>query len=340
MATFRKTVFAAAMAAFALSATAGDIVTLDLTNPLTPLQFDAETGAWTETLNEDEYTIDSQVFSFMHNAMASWGTWWGFTASNSANRGKTNFLTYQYSNMAKGGIVLDENGKVKLDDFGAPVTSADVPYMVSYASSMMAQRPAEIYFNDGLVYAPQGVYLNLTTWPCSSVENGDGFSRAFTEGDCLKVIIHGTGVDDSDRQVEAVLASFTNGDLTVSRGWKYVDLTPLGEVQDMWFSMSTTDVGNYGDNTPTYFALDKLQVRKAESVEARALEAAANAIRYDRQQNVVTISNGDFAALYDTDGRLVMSSELSEGQRSFSIDHLDRGIYIVKCAAGQRKIVR
>ena len=339
MATFKK-VFFAATAVLALSASAEDIVTLDLTKPLTPLEFDAKTGAWTETLNDDEFTIDSQVFSFMHNSMSDYGTWWGFTASNSADRGQSDFITYQYSNMAKGGIVLDENGKVKLDDFGAPITSAEVPYMVAYASSWYGQHPAEIYFNDGLIYKPIGVYVNLTTWPYNSIENGDSYCRPFTEGDCFKVIIHGTGADETDRQVEAVLASYTNGDLTINRGWKYVDLTPLGEVQDLWFSMSTTDASAYGDNTPTYFALDKLQVRKAESVEARALEMAARNIRYDSRQNMVTIANGDFAAVYDTEGRLVMTADLTDGQRSFSIDHLDRGIYVVKSAAGQRKIVR
>ncbi len=339
MATFKK-VFFAATAVLALSASAEDIVTLDLTKPLTPLEFDDKTGAWTETLNDDEFTIDSQVFSFMHNSMSDYGTWWGFTASNSADRGQSDFITYQYSNMAKGGIVLDENGKVKLDEYGAPVTSADVPYMVAYASRMFAKRPAEIYFNDGLIYKPIGVYLNLTTWPYNSIENGDGYCRPFTEGDCFKVIIHGTGADETDRQVEAVLASYTNGDLSITRGWKYVDLTPLGEVQDLWFTMSTTDVSAYGDNTPTYFALDKLQVCKAESVEANALEAAAKGITYDRQSKMVTISGGDFAAVYDTDGRLIMSTDLTDNQRSFSINHLDRGIYVVKSAAGQRKIVR
>lgn len=62
-----------------------DIVVLDLTKATTTLNFDAENGAWTGTYDDDAESIDSQCFSFVHNSMGDYNTWWGFTASNSAN---------------------------------------------------------------------------------------------------------------------------------------------------------------------------------------------------------------------------------------------------------------
>ena len=72
--------------------------------------------------------------------MGEYKTWWGFTASNSTdNARKDDTLTFQFSNMAKGGIVLNEDGTVKTDDFGAPVTSAEMPYLVGYYGSYFCQ---------------------------------------------------------------------------------------------------------------------------------------------------------------------------------------------------------
>ena len=97
------------------------VTVLDLTNAGSVLEFDAETGAWTDTYNDDSESIESQCFSFVHSSMSDWQTWWGFTVSNSADNSKRdNFITYQFSNMAKGGIVLNEDGTVKLDEAGAP----------------------------------------------------------------------------------------------------------------------------------------------------------------------------------------------------------------------------
>ena len=48
--------------------------------------------------------------------------------------------------------------------------------------------------------------------------------------------------------------------LDIVSTWQQVDLTRLGEVTKIAFSMSTTDVGPSGMNTPLYFCLDQLTV--------------------------------------------------------------------------------
>lgn len=79
------------------------VITLDLSKSTTPLEFNAENGAWTGTYDDDETAIESQCFSFVHNSMSDYQMWWGFTASNSTdNKRQENTITYQFSNMAKG----------------------------------------------------------------------------------------------------------------------------------------------------------------------------------------------------------------------------------------------
>lgn len=331
-----------AILALAATTHAGAIespITLDLTKADTPLSFDAKTGAWTETINEDVYTIDSQTFCFLHNAMSDWDTWWGFTASNSAdNSFRTDFITYQYSAMPKGGIVLEADGSVKKDKFGAPVVSAEVPYLVGFANSMFAKHPAEVVMSDGLDHEAVGVYLSLNSYTYYTVAEGDGFARAFTDGDSYTITIHGVDATENERTVDVRLASYDNGDFTATRGWKYVDLTPLGAVNTIWFSTKSTDSGTYGDNTPSYFCLDKLMVKPASDVPAAVGRPTAEttSIAYDRATATVTLNGADFAMIYDASGATVGSRT----DASFSIADLPHGIYLIKAGNASRKIVR
>ena len=45
-----------------------------------------------------------------------------------------------------------------------------------------------------------------------------------------------------------------------NNGWVKVPLHNLGEAAGLSFRMTTTDMGDFGSNTPLYFALDKLIV--------------------------------------------------------------------------------
>lgn len=324
----------------ATSAQAGDVITLDLTQSTTPLTFDEDSGAWTGTFDDEAGSIDSQVFSFVHSSMSEWATWWGFTASNSANNVcRDNTIKYQYSNMAEGGIALAEDGSIALDDNGAPVVSADVPYLVAYYSSYMSARPVDMAFADGKAYEAVGVYVNLSSYPYYSIEQGDSYCRAFHNGDRYALTIHGVASDESERTVEVPLATFDNGDITINRTWKYVDLSSLGEVNELYFTLTTTDMGDWGANTPMYFCLDKLMVKPAAgSTSAIATVGRPNAaaIGYDRATATVSIDGADYAAVYDTAGRRVAATEAA----SLSIASLPAGVYVVKAGNSSLKIVK
>lgn len=313
------------------------VTVLDLTNAGSVLEFDAETGAWTDTYNDDSESIESQCFSFVHSSMSDWQTWWGFTVSNSADNSKRdNFITYQFSNMAKGGIVLNEDGTVKLDEAGAPVVSAEVPYLVGYYSPYMAARPVDMTFNDGKSYEAVGVYVNLTSWAYYGVQDGSGVARAFTNGDRFTLTVHGVAPNESEKEIEVELAAFDNDNLTVNRGWRYVDLSPLGQINELYFTMKSTDSGAYGDNTPAYFCLDKLMVRQKETSGLNDFAGEQTTLSYDRASSAVTVSGAEFAVVYDATGRKVMATDSSE----FSISNLPAGVYVIRAGSSSLKIAK
>jgi len=315
------------------------LIVLDLQNATTKLEFDAKSGMWNDTFNEEAETIESQCFSFVHGAIADWQTWWGCTPSNSAdNSAREDYITYQYSNMAKGGIVLNEDGTVKKDEHGAPVVSADVPYMVAFYASYMAKRPVDITFNDGKLHEPVGIYVNLSSWTYYSLQDGCGVARAFTNDDKYTLTFHGVAADETEKTMTVELGSYTNGDLTLTRGWKYVDLSSLGLVNEIYADVKSTDTGEYGDNTPAYFCFDKLIVK--EGIEQDAVKGiegnAAETLSYDRVKKIVSVRGAEFSIVYDAEGNKLMTSEDSD----FSISHLPAGVYIVRAGNSSLKIAK
>jgi len=313
------------------------VITLDLTKATTTLEFNSENGSWNGTFNDDEESIESQCFSFVNSSMSDYDTWWGFTVSNSAdNSQRENPMAFQWSNMAAGGIELDENGEIKKDEFGMPVVNAAVPYLVAYYSAYMSARPVDMTFNDGKSYEPQGVYVNLNSYAYYSILNGDGFARAFTNGDKFTLTVHGVAADDSEKTVALELASYTNGDLTINRGWKYVDLTSLGAVNELYFTLESTDSGDYGMNTPGYFCLDKLTVKPVEESSVKSVAGSSANISYDRAGKTVNVEGADFAVIRNISGQTVMSGE----GNSFDISDLPAGVYIVKAGNECLKIAK
>lgn len=324
-----RKVFLLSLLAAAGTYAADDVITLDLTKSTTPLEFNETNGSWTGTYDDDEESIDSQVFSFVHSSMGDYNTWWGFTASNCANNSQPeNFLEFQWANMAAGGVKIDDEGKVSAD--------ATRPYIVGYYGAFFGKRPTDMAFTDGKNYEPQGVYVNLTVYPYYCLEYGLAPARPFGDGDNFTLTIHGVAPDESEKEVTVSLCSYTNGDITINRGWKYVDLTPLGTVNELYFTMESTDTGAYGVNTPTYFALDALSVKPAAEDNITAPAAANITLSYDRASKTATWSGAEFADVQNSLGQTVMASDGG----AMDLSALPAGVYIIRAGAKSLKVVK
>lgn len=329
---FRKAV--ATMAALtAMSASAADGLTvLDLTKAETVLAFDSIAGQWDQTFSDEEPTIDSQIYCFMHSALPSYKTWWGFTVSKSAdNQPKSDWITYQYSNMAKGGVALNADGTVKLNTQGAPVADKNVPYIVGYYNKYMSRKPCQLLTNDGEAHEAVGCYVNLNSYSFYSLFFGDAFTRSFTEGDKFTLTVHGVADDNTEKTVDVTLASYTDGVLSAATGWKYVDLSALGAVNELYFTMDSTDSGSWGMNTPGYFCLDKLMMKTDVNTSVANVGAESN-LRYNRAEKCLTATPGMLIGVYSADGMMVASSE----DGTLSLADAESGVYVARC--GHRSI--
>lgn len=117
--------------------------------------------------------------------------------------------------------------------------------------------PAVVTFKGNKAYQVSEMYVTNSTYAYLSMKNGDSFAKKFADGDWFKLEIYGKDLNDNDTQaVELYLADFRSGKTEMLETWKKVDLKPLGVVKSIHFNLSSTDNGEYGMNTPSYFCVD------------------------------------------------------------------------------------
>jgi hypothetical protein len=112
--------------------------------------------------------------------------------------------------------------------------------------------------------------------------NGDAYAKKFggeTGGDPDWFMLTITGKDADGNEVDTVdfyLADYRfedNGEDYIVDTWQYVDLTSLGEVMSLEFALSSSDVGDWGMNTPGYIAIDTIMYYPASSLTGPYTEA-------------------------------------------------------------------
>ena len=86
---------------------------------------------------------------------------------------------------------------------------------------------------------------------------GDSYAKKFTDKDTLALII--SGFNATYEEIGSV-TYYLAVDGKVNQNWTKVDLSSIGKCFGLNFRMTSTDMSEFGINTPTYFALDGLTI--------------------------------------------------------------------------------
>ena len=107
----------------------------------------------------------------------------------------------------------------------------------------------------------KSVKLNLTTYTYASItdEAINDFARAFGDGDYLKVIFTPLASDENPAgdSVECYVVDYRDGKRFVADNWQKfaLDLPTCARIR---VTIETSDVGQWGANTPLYICMDDL----------------------------------------------------------------------------------
>ena len=107
----------------------------------------------------------------------------------------------------------------------------------------------------------KSVKLNLTTYTYATITDEDinAFARAFVDGDYLKVIFTPMASDQTPvgDSVECYVVDYREGKCFVADNWQEYKLN-LPAAARIRVTLETTDVGEWGANTPLYICMDDL----------------------------------------------------------------------------------
>ena len=183
----------------------------------------------------DAFKTDTASFNnfYAYDAVYMYSSWGGFAYSNIKDTTATGF-TAQYNAIPGSGYDESDN------------------YAIGYCNTLADGQPMITFETP---QAMTGAYFTNTNYAYYSMLSGDAFAKKFEAGDWFKLTI--IGKDDAGAETGTVEFLLANGTAIVDT-WTFVDLSPLGTVKTLEFALTSSDTGDWGMNTPAYFAMDSL----------------------------------------------------------------------------------
>ncbi|MBD5231366.1 MAG: DUF4465 domain-containing protein [Bacteroidales bacterium] len=234
-----------------------DEVTVVANMGQTQLSYSAD-GVWTQVATNQSFMVNNLLFNH-EGEIAAWGlTWKGFTPA----RGNADFDASTVTNWTSHQFEIPSLGGM---------SGIGTPYIVGYwdtqenETTPAAVRSCRVSYrktetSPALPFRPQSVNVELTYYVLDIILHGNAFSRAFIDGDWLKLTAHGVKADGSETATDFYLADYRGEKPEVTFSWTPFDLSGLGEINELYFTMSSSDSGQWGMNTPSFFAIDRLSV--------------------------------------------------------------------------------
>ena len=141
-------------------------------------------------------------------------------------------------------------------------------FAVAFVATFMGPNAAYICFEDkNDEFLIDHLYVNNATYAALSMLNGDSFAKkmSYEDQDWFKLTFQ--GLNNSGKKVgepvDFYLADFRTPDSPgIVTEWTKVDLSSMGAINKLGFWMSSSDTGAYGMNTPAYFCMDDIAVKR------------------------------------------------------------------------------
>ena len=296
------------------------------------------------TINPDSYwngADESGVFitgntRFYNDYNPEWFSWSGWAYSNTSDN-QTPGISNQYSSITGAGNHMESG----FSEGGC--------YGISYAPW-----PSIMDFEDSQARSVAGLFVTNSTYTALSMEHGDEFAKKFGgadggDPDYYKLIIWGRANGAATDSIEFYLADFRFDDHEkdyIIKTWQWVELSSLGKVDSLLFVLTSSDMGDWGMNTPGYFCLDDLHVIPNE------VPVVANAIQ-ERNPRVVNVypnpSAGIFMintntgnemdlTIYSLTGAVVYEDDHYISGRTIDMSVQPEGSYMIRIADDQGAI--
>ena len=200
----------------------------------------------------------SGSYQFSNSYNVEYDSWSGFAYSNRTATDFNSITPDQYNNVVGNGYDNSEN-------FAVAFNSGEIKVLNSPLTG------------DSI----RGLYVTSNAYAVNTIlyAKDNDYAHKFAKGDWMKITFTGNHADGTETKVDYYLADYRadkEADHYCLDSWQWVDLRSLGEVTSIKFSLSGSDSGQYGLNTPAYFCLDNFNGNRV--VSEAAMQAAGGEI--------------------------------------------------------------
>ena len=185
-----------------------------------------------------------------------------------------------------------------------------------------------------------GMYVANSTYAYLSMRDGDAFAKKFggetgTDPDFFLLTIKkysGGVISDDSLKVYLADYRFPNDSKDyILEDWKYIDLTVLGEVDSLILQLSSSDVGSFGMNTPSYIAIDEVSTDNLLAAFAlngsdRSMIIGPNPVG---ENLFLDLPQKGHYSLTSINGIVYWERDLEAGHHEISVADFPKGIYFV-----------
>jgi len=286
-------------------------------------QFPMGQDYWNGDDESGDFTISGATFTNSYNP--DWFSWSGFAVSSEVDVTTAGWMN-QYSCFAG-------SGANKSQKFGVWYANGEISFAV----------PTQ----------PVSLAVTNTTYAALSMRDGDAYAKVFgsiynadgevdgTNGkDWFRLTITGMDADNEPTgTINFYLADFRSDDSLehfILDVWSTIDLTSLGTVQKLIFELQSSDVGQFGMNTPGYFVMDNLSFYQS-SASLNQHDETSYVIYPNPAQNFVNIKQNqgeEFSlTLIDAAGNLIQNHS-EAASHHVDLSALPNGVYFIQMTSG------
>ena len=196
------------------------------------------------------------------------------------------------------------------------------------------------------------IQVSNTTYAALSMRDGDAYAKQFGSANDANSVPDGTNGEDFFKlwivaldadnaridSVEVFLADYRfadNNEDYILDSWLTVDLSTItAPVYGLDFKLESSDNGDWGMNTPAYFALDNLTFNKNVGLNNADLEAKVSIYPNPFQGQLTIKGESGKIELFDASGNLIQSNDYVN-YSVLNVEQLAQGSYILKISNEQ-----
>jgi len=249
---------------------------------------------------------------------ADWDSWTGWAISNTTDT-QTPGFTNQYSSITGSGF---NNSETYATAF---VLGESLAYTTDIAGGGTCE----------------GFYINNSTYAFLSMLEGDAFAKKFggedgTDPDFFKLTIKEFGNRQvNNDSIDIYLADYRfddNSEDYILNEWTYVDLSIFENVDTLSFTLSSSDNGAFGMNTPAYFCIDDFVTNDAALTANEITTTIDFTVYPNPATNYINIDSEDRLTAYSLTNQLgltIKHEKLQKGNHRIDTQSIPSGLYIL-----------